>query len=221
MKRDLIIGIGISVFLHAGFVFGGQLLKAKPVAVVRVEETPVVELMQPVPVEPEVPETVDNADQAPADLSDLAPPMQADTPSAVQSPFVQQIQAPPPPGMARPTGAITIPTRSATAANFGSGLKNIFDLAALDQRPVVTVGALVVYPFEMKRVGIKSGEATVLFIVDTEGNVRDPYIVKSSNPGFDAEAIKAVSKMKFKPGRKGGGAVNTRVQQPVNFTLSK
>ena len=132
---------------------------------------------------------------------------------------MQQIQAPPPPGLSRPTGAITIPTNTRPVVSSGKALGAIFDLAALDQRPQATVRIKPVYPFEMRRSGLK-GEVTVGFIVDSEGQVRDPYIISSSNAGFEDAAIQAVLKWKFRPGQKGGRAVNTRVAQPLSFSLN-
>ena len=101
----------------------------------------------------------------------------------------------------------------------GKGLGNIFDLAQLDNKPEARVRIKPVYPFEMRRSGLK-GEVVVGFIVDSTGEVRDPYIVRSSNPGFEEAALQAVLKWKFKPGKKGGVAVNTRVAQPLSFSLN-
>jgi protein TonB len=100
----------------------------------------------------------------------------------------------------------------------GSKLKNVFDLAALDQKPEARVRIKPIYPFEMRRSGLK-GEVVVGFIVDSNGDPREPYIVRSSNAGFEEAAIQAVMKWKFKPGKKGGASVNTRVQQPLTFNL--
>ena len=38
---------------------------------------------------------------------------------------------------------------------------------------------------------------------------------------FESAAVQAVSKWKFKPGRKGGRAVNTHMQVPIVFTLNE
>ncbi len=220
MSRDLIIAVLASILIHGGFALSGYLTKAKPAAAKAKEEIPTIALDMPPPPEPDEPEVVDDAtSDTPAEIADLAPPMQNDMPSAViDSPFVQQIQAPPPPGLNRPTGSIVIPTNTRPTVNARKSLGNIFDLAALDQRPEARVRPYPVYPFEMRRSGLK-GEVTVGFIVDTQGDVRDPYIIKSSNSAFEDAAIQAVLKWKFKPGRKGGVAVNTRVAQPLSFSL--
>jgi len=220
MRRDLIIAIFVSLLLHGGVALTGLIPKAKAVTKAAVEEVPTIEIMTPPPPEPEEPEIVENTGETPQETASLAPPMQADSISAViDSPFVQQIQAPPPPGLNRSVGAITIPTGRPVTGSGGGGLQNVFDLASLDQKPEARVRIKPVYPFEMRRSGLK-GEVVVGFMVDSNGDARDPYIVRSNNSGFDEAAIQAIMKWKFKPGRKGGAAVNTRrVQQPINFTL--
>ena len=220
MSRDLIIALIVSILLHGGAAVSGFLFKKKE-AVVVVAETPTIALDLPPPPEPEEPEVVEDvSSDQPAEIADLAPPMQTDMPSAViDSPFVQQIQAPPPPGLNRPSGSIVIPTNTRPAVASGKGLGNIFDLAQLDNKPEARVRIKPVYPFEMRRSGLK-GEVVVGFIVDSTGEVRDPYVVRSSNPGFEEAAIQAVLKWKFKPGKKGGVAVNTRVAQPLSFSLN-
>ena len=69
------------------------------------------------------------------------------------------------------------------------------------------------------RAGI-AGDVLVDFIVDTNGAVRNAYAARSSQREFEAAAVQAVSKWTFRPGRKGGRAVNTHMQVPVGFTLT-
>ncbi|MFA6289784.1 MAG: TonB family protein [Opitutaceae bacterium] len=220
MKLDLIFGVLFALLVHGAFLFSGYFFNspvaAKPVA----QPAPTVELMALPPVEPEPPDMVENTGDTAPDLADLAPPSLADTPSAsIDSAFVQQIQPPPPPGMTRPTGAITIPVGRPSAGPGAGGLGNIFDLASLDQRPVVRYQSPPNYPIEMRRAGI-AGEAVVMFIVDAQGNVRDAQAVRSSRSEFEEDAVKAVLKWKFRPGKKAGVAVNTRMQVPIGFSLS-
>jgi protein TonB len=223
MNRSLIVAAILSLLVHAGIAFSSYLMPEEVAPVVE-EEVPTIALDLPPPPEPEPeePEIVENvvSDEPASDIADLAPPMQNDVPSAViDSPFVQRIQAPPPPGLNRPSGAIVIPTGPPRTNVAASGLKNIFNLADLDEKPRPVVRINPVYPFEMRRSGLK-GEVLVEFIVDTQGNVRDPLILRSSHPGFEQAAIDSVLKGKFKPGRKGGAAQNTRVRQPITFTLN-
>jgi periplasmic protein TonB len=64
-----------------------------------------------------------------------------------------------------------------------------------------------------------SGTVTLAVVVDAEGHARDIHVVKSLGMGLDEKAIEAVGKWKFKPGMKGGQAVNVRATIEVNFRL--
>jgi protein TonB len=224
MHRDQLLGILIALLIHAGFAFGHYLIPdgsrnknadAGDIPTIAITPMPILEPEPPDPAEADMP-----VDAEPVDLSDLAPPpMQADTP-AVTAPsvFQQKLQPPPPPNLGGPTGAITIPKGNFGAAA-GAGLKGLFDLAALDQRPVPRFTPRPTYPYEMRRARI-SGEVVLGFIVDSEGNVLNPYIISSTNPAFEAEALRAIARWKFRPGKKGGVSVSTRnVQLPLAFNL--
>jgi periplasmic protein TonB len=221
MRRDLIIGILISVILHGAFGFGGELLKPAPKKQVVEEEPPTIEVLVAPPVEPEEPEVVDLSEQTNQDNTSLAPPSLTDVPSVVNpTDFVQAVQPPPPPSLGRPTGVMNIPAGRPGTGGIASKIGDVFNLKDLDQRPEVRgVRAAPVYPFEMKRAGIP-GEVVLRFIVDTNGDVRDVEVVSSSQREFESAAIQALYKWKFKPGRKGGKAVNTRMQIPINFNLN-
>ena len=64
-----------------------------------------------------------------------------------------------------------------------------------------------------------SGTVMLAVIVDTEGRARDIHVVKSLGMGLDEKAIEAVEKWRFKPGMKGGTAVNVRATIELNFRL--
>jgi len=152
MNRDLLIGLLISATVHGGFLFGEKLMskKAPPAKVAEVVET--IELMEMPPVEPEEPDPVESEEPPSEEIAEMAPPMAADVPSVVTiDSFVQKLQPPPPPGMERPTGAITIPTGRPNTGNIGQGMKDLFDLANLDQQPQPRFQAKPNYPFEMRR----------------------------------------------------------------------
>jgi protein TonB len=101
----------------------------------------------------------------------------------------------------------------------GKGIE-VFDISKLDQQPVARFQARPQYPFEMRRAGI-AGEVLVDFIVDSNGDVRNAYAVRSSQREFEAAAVQAVSKWKFRPGKKNGRNVNTHMQVPIVFTLNE
>lgn len=221
MNRDLVIGIFVALALHAGLALGGGLFGKKNEPARREEPAPVIELT---PLPPDEPETVElsSGGEPGGNLSDLVPPMQADTPAPTASGFVQRIQPPPPPGISRASGAIVIPTRpgAGTGVGSGTGLGNLFDLASLDQPPAPRAPIRPLYPTDMSRAGV-NGEVVVGFMVDSEGNVRNAYVIRSSRREFEAEALRAVTRTRFKPGRKNGADVNTRnVSVPILFNIT-
>jgi protein TonB len=215
MRRDLIIGIIVSAVLHAA-VFGSSYLKGKKHVAKAEEPPPTIELMQMPPLPPD-PQEVVESDDAPPEKIEFAPPMQTDVPQLVQvDSFTQPIQPPPPDSLKPNTGVISIPT--ARQAGLGRGIQ-VFDINQLDQTPQAKFQARPQYPFEMRRAGI-SGEVIVEFIVDTNGDVRNAFAVRSTQREFEQAAVQAVSKWKFRPGKKGGRAVPTRMQIPIVFTLN-
>lgn len=215
MRKDLIIGIIVSLVLHGTFLYGFN-RKPPPRARVAQTEEKLIQMEMP-EIPPEEEEVVEElVEEAPA--NQLAPPSLVDVPSVNVTAFTQPLQPPPPPGLTAAAGAITIPVVK-PGTRLGSGMKDLFDVANLDQPPVLRVPVNPNYPFEMRRAGI-SGEVLVEFIVDTNGNVAAIQVVRSSQREFEQPALQAVQKWKFRPGKKGGRNVNTRVQQVITFNLN-
>jgi len=218
MRRDLIIGVFVSAFLHVAVLYGDRLNPDwfKPKAKAAKIEEPKIQLMEMPKLDPEEPDKVEAAEeQKPLDL---APPMQADVPQIVtDTSFVQKIQPPPPEGITPSASVNVIPEVRDTSQFRGM---QVFDISKLDQTPVPKYQARPQYPFEMRRAGI-AGEVLVDFLVDTNGDVQNAYAAKSSQREFEAAAVQAVSKWKFKPGRKNGRDVVTHMQVPIVFTLNE
>jgi protein TonB len=219
MRRDLIIGILVSVLFHGMFVFGGELFKEKPKPHVVEDTGPTIEVLVPPPVEPEE-EIVDVSEQDNQETASLAPPSLTDVPTVVQlNDFTQAVQPPPPPNLGRPQGVMNIPA-GRPGTGIGTKIGDVFNLKDLDQQPQPRgVRARPNYPFEMRRAGL-NGEVVLRFIVDTNGDVREVEVIRSTQREFESAAIQAVLKWKFKPGRKGGRAVGTRMQIPIVFNLN-
>ncbi len=218
MRKDLLIGLVISVVFHFGMIWGQAFLpKPKPPERKRLEEDQIIRMeLPPLPPDPE--EKVEELEDEPPP-NELAPPTLIDMPTVVPvNAFVQQLQPPPPPGLEVARGAVNIPV-TRPGANFGRGMKDLFDISNLDQIPQPRVQVKPNYPFEMRRAGI-SGEVLVAFIVSANGDVVDAYAVKSTQREFESPAVQAVLKWKFRPGRKGGRNVNTKMQVPILFNLS-
>lgn len=74
------------------------------------------------------------------------------------------------------------------------------------------------YPETARKAGIE-GRVIVQFIVNENGKVEDPRVVRGIGGGCDEEAIKAVKDANFKPGRQRGKAVRVQYSLPVIFKL--
>jgi protein TonB len=211
MRRDLLAGFIFTITIEFLFAWGGNFTHYKAPPRVKEEEMKI-EIAIP-KIEPEEPDVVEDQPPVP---QDIAPPMQNDVPQVVTpDSFVQQIEPPPPDLSAISKNIVKIPeTRTGLA-----GIE-VFDISKLDQQPVAKFQARPQFPFEMRRAGI-SGEVLVDFIVDTNGDVRNAFAAHSSQREFEASAVQAVSKWKFRPGRKNGHAVFTHMQVPIVFTLNE
>lgn len=216
MRRDLIVGVLLSALIHGGALYGDRLLPDKAPPKKIVDEAPKIEVIEMPKLEPEEPEIVEASDE-PIKPLDFAPPMQTDVPQPItDTSFVQKLQPPPPENIRPAAGIMTIPGDRDMSRFRGI---EVFDLNKLDQIPVPQFQAKPVYPFEMRRAGI-AGEVVVDFIVDNTGAVQNAYAIRSSQREFEQAAVTAVMKWKFKPGRKGGRAVNTHMQVPIVFSLN-
>ena len=65
------------------------------------------------------------------------------------------------------------------------------------------------------------GRVLVTFIVNKDGAIVEPEVVKSVNPSLDKEAVRVISTMpNWKPGMQRGKAVRVKYTVPVNFRLN-
>jgi periplasmic protein TonB len=92
----------------------------------------------------------------------------------------------------------------------------IFSLDDLDQAPRVSRQVAPDYPAELRQKKL-SGTVYVIFIVSKQGRVEQAKVQKSTNPAFDAPALKAVKQWRFEPGRKNGAPVQFRMRVPITF----
>lgn len=76
----------------------------------------------------------------------------------------------------------------------------------------------VVYPKEAQVRQLR-GRVIVQFVIDKEGNVTSPTILKSIDPILDKAALKLVKKMpKWIPGTVAGRPVAVRYTLPINYS---
>ncbi len=80
------------------------------------------------------------------------------------------------------------------------------------------IAELIRYPEIAKKAGVE-GTVIVQFVVDENGNVRDPVVIKGVGAGLDEEALRVVKMLKFKPGMQRGKPVRVRMALPIRFEL--
>lgn len=102
---------------------------------------------------------------------------------------------------------------------FPASAHRSFAIAALHEipRPISRVPPMVPMAAKMQSI---SGTVTIAFVVTTEGTVADAHVVESSHRMFEEPALEAVRQWRFEPGRINGRPVNTRMQQPIIFSIN-
>lgn len=76
------------------------------------------------------------------------------------------------------------------------------------------------YPRLSQENGVQ-GRVLVQFVVNKDGSIVDPEVVKNVDPLLDKEALRVISTMpKWKPGSQRGKPVRVRYTVPVNFRLN-
>ncbi|PKD45033.1 TonB family protein [Rhodohalobacter barkolensis] len=119
-------------------------------------------------------------------------------------------------------GMNPVAPESLTAQNSESSPQDDF-FVVVEEMPEL-IGGLeslqqqIQYPDMARRAGIE-GRVYVQFIVDENGNVDDPRIIRGIGGGADEEALRVVSQAKFKPGMQRGRPVRIQYSLPIMFKL--
>lgn len=74
------------------------------------------------------------------------------------------------------------------------------------------------YPETARRAGIE-GRVYIQFIVNEQGQVEEPRIIRGVGGGLDEEALRVVSQAEFKPGMQRGRPVRVQYSLPILFRL--
>jgi TonB family protein len=93
----------------------------------------------------------------------------------------------------------------------------------VEEQPVPAGGmdglqARVRYPEEARRSRIE-GRVFVQFVVDRQGQVVAPRVIRGVHPALDAEALRVFRATPFTPGRQDGKRVCVQVSLPLSFRL--
>jgi len=136
----------------------------------------------------------------------------------------------PPSSRSLPPTTVPPPTASPETTVSGEATANPAVLAYAEQMPTFAGGELALhrylaantlYPAEAVRAGL-SGTVVMQFVIDEQGRVLNPVVVKSSNPAFNAEATRLMWLMPWwNPGRQQGQLVRVRYTLPIVFSFKR
>lgn len=217
MKRQYAFPAACALALHAVLFVGSRDPKPLPEA-----ETPD-HLLPLVPEFHLPPEDTPPTDQPAAygspdaaTMPDLPEPSTAPRPSDV---VIQMPDRPATPAMETgriSPGPVGLPDGVGTHATRWNGS---IDVTELDGGPRVRAQVAPFYPAEARRLGL-DGTVTVAFTVDESGRVVAAKAVDCTDDIFCAEAVRAVSKWRFEPGRRNGRVVRFRMAVPIVFRMN-
>lgn len=74
------------------------------------------------------------------------------------------------------------------------------------------------YPEKAQKAGIE-GRVIIRFIVNKQGEVENPQVIRGIGDGCDKEALRVIKQAKFKPGRQNGKAVRVQYAIPITYRL--
>ncbi len=81
------------------------------------------------------------------------------------------------------------------------------------------LGKNIKYPTIAQENGVQ-GRVTVTFVVNRDGSIVDPQVIRGVDPSLDKEAIRVISSMpKWSPGKQRGKTVRVKYTVPVTFRL--
>ncbi len=94
------------------------------------------------------------------------------------------------------------------------------------EQPPVLIGGIqgvqkkIIYPELALKAGIE-GRVIIQFVIDKQGAIINPVIVRGIGGGCDEEAIRALQASKFRPGYQRGLPVSVRYTVPISFKINK
>ncbi len=94
---------------------------------------------------------------------------------------------------------------------------------AVEEEPTLIGGqdaiyGKVQYPATARQAGVQ-GRVIVQFIVDEEGNVTNPTVLRSPHSMLSDEALRVIQQVKFTPGRQRNQPVKVQMALPIMFRL--
>lgn len=155
------------------------------------------EKQPPPPPRPQVPVAVPNDEIIEEEVLNIDAELNID----------EKIELPPPPAEKKETGE--------------EEEENFF--VVVEQMPELIGGIQALqenieYPDKAKKAGIQ-GRVIIQFIVNEEGEVENPRVIRGIGGGCDEEALRVVKQAQFKPGKQRGQPVRVQYSLPIYFKL--
>lgn len=83
---------------------------------------------------------------------------------------------------------------------------------------LASVQQYIKYPEVARKAGVE-GRVIVEFVIDEQGKVNNPRVLRGIGGGCDVEALRVVKKLTFQPGMQRGKPVKVRYTMPIIFKL--
>ena len=87
------------------------------------------------------------------------------------------------------------------------------------QGGLAAIQSKVVYPEIARKAGVE-GRVIVQFVVNEQGRVENPTVVRGIGAGCDEAAVSAVMQARFSPGMQRGQPVKVKMSLPITFRLN-
>lgn len=90
-----------------------------------------------------------------------------------------------------------------------------------DQAMYRFLGQEIAYPIAASKANVQ-GRVIVQFVVEKDGSITEPSVLKGIGFGADEEALRVVSKMpKWNPGKQNGESIRVKYTIPILFSISE
>lgn len=96
----------------------------------------------------------------------------------------------------------------------------VYDVARVSSPPRPISQSAPRYPSDLRAAGI-TGEATIHFIVDRNGDVVMPTVVRADDARFGEAACAAIATWRFQPARVNGQPVDCAMMLPIVFSVER
>ncbi len=152
------------------------------------------------------PQTVEEEPPPPEEAEEEPPPDMTPPPLAGLSDMIDSLN--PASGGGAPMKAIGNNMMEQMMTGFGAG--------DLDQKPSPMTQVAPKIPNSLRRQRL-SGRIDVEFVVDTQGRVQSPRVIRSFNTLLNEPVLSAIKQWRFKPGMRGGKPVPFKTKMPFKF----